>query len=68
MKKIMRHPTVLEPVYIAVSDDMFFHVLYDDASMGGYHSISQAVSAASEECVLEVSDNILDWEVLVLTA
>jgi len=64
----MKHPTALEPVYIAVSDDMLFHVLYEEASMGEHHSIGQAVRAASEECALGVSGNILDWEVLALTA
>ncbi|MBU3642275.1 hypothetical protein [Polynucleobacter sp. Fuers-14] len=67
MKKIMKYPTVLEPVYIAVADDRQFHVLYEDASMSSHNSISDAVLAAAEQCALGISGNILDWEVLALT-
>jgi len=68
MKKIMKHPTALEPVYIAVSSDMQFHVLYEDISMSSHNSISQAIRSAAEQCVFGVSMNALDWELLELAA
>lgn len=67
MKKIMKHPTALEPVYIAVSGDMQFHVLYEDTSMSSHNSIGQAIRAAAEQCVFGDSMNTSDWEFLVLT-
>jgi len=68
MRKIMMHQTATKPVYVALSEDVQFHVLYEDTSMSSHHSIGEAVRAAGDQCVLGVSGNVLDWEVLVLTA
>lgn len=62
MIKLLRHSTALEPIYIALADDMQFHVLYGNASLGIHNSIGAAVSSVANDCMFGISSDINKWE------
>ena len=62
MIKLLKHDTVLKPFYIALSDDLRFHALYGDISLGDSNSISGAIEAIPNKHLYEVPNNLMDWE------
>ena len=62
MIKILKHNTAKEPIYIALSIDPSFHVLYGDISLGSHNSIGAAIQSVADESSYGVSDFIGDWE------
>lgn len=60
--KILKHNTVLKPFYIALSDDLRFHALYGDISIGTSNSVGGAIESVPNKHLYEVSDNTIDWE------
>jgi hypothetical protein len=62
--KLLKHDTVLKPFYIVLSDDMHFHALYDNISVGTSDSIGGAIGAIPNRHLYGVSNNIVDWECL----
>jgi len=54
----------MEPIYIALSDDMRFHVLYGDALLGAHNSIADAVTSVANDCMFGISSDISKWEEL----
>jgi hypothetical protein len=76
MKKILAHKTSKEPVYIAKSNDGWFHVVYKNESLGSYASPTMAIDDASSGYTfvpfdgtdlgsLGLSDNAKDWILLL---
>ncbi|MBU3627170.1 hypothetical protein ICN48_13140 [Polynucleobacter sp. JS-Safj-400b-B2] len=64
MIKLLKHHTSLEPVYIALSEDMRFHVLYEDASLGIHASIGAAVRSVANDYIFGISSDVNEWELL----
>jgi hypothetical protein len=60
--KLLKHNTVLKPFYIALSDDLRFHALYDEISIGNSNSVGGAIESIPNKHLYEVSDNTVDWE------
>jgi len=52
----------MEPIYIAMSDDMRFYVLYGDALLGAHNSIAAAVTSVANDCMFGISSDIGKWE------
>jgi CTP:molybdopterin cytidylyltransferase MocA len=60
--KILKHETVLKPFYIAMSNDLRFHALYDDVSVGMGHSLAAAIESIPNKNLYGLSSNALDWK------
>ena len=58
MKKILVHENKNDPVYIAVSIEAMFHIVYRDKSIGS------AVSSAIKTFSFVDSRGFLDWRVI----
>jgi hypothetical protein len=67
MRKLLMHSTSLDPIYICLSGDLRFHVVYQGCSMSSHNSIGQAVASAAQECAMGVSDHASDWKLLTLS-
>ena len=67
MIKLLKHDTVLKPFYIALSDDLRFHALHGDISIGDSNSISGAIEAIPNKHLYGVPNNAMDWDRLDLT-
>lgn len=65
MIKLLKHNTALEPIHIALSGDLRFHVLYGEISMGSHGSIADAIQSIANERIYGVSDHVRDWERLM---
>ncbi len=77
MRKLYVWHTTIGPFYIAQHEG-YFHVLYDDVSLGGYmrpemaaeaiaggHAFS--VSSGVDTATLDISENLSEWEKLAST-
>lgn len=62
MIKLLKHSTTLKPIFIALSDDMRFHVLYDNTSLCDHNSIGMALSSAASNYISGISSDITEWE------
>lgn len=60
--KLLKHETVLKPFFIALSNDLRFHALYGDASVGSSNSVGGAIASIPNKYLYGVSDNTMDWE------
>lgn len=65
MIKLLKHNTALDPIHIALSSDLHFHVLYGETSMGSHGSICAAIQSIANERIYGVSDDAGDWERLM---
>lgn len=63
--KLLKHNTALDPIHIALSSDLRFHVLYGEISMGSHRSIVAAIQSIANERIYGVSDDAGDWERLM---
>ena len=61
MIKLLKHDTVLKPFYIALSDDLRFHSLYGDISIGASNSPSGAIEAIPNKHLYGLPNNAMDW-------
>lgn len=72
MKKLLRHDTSADPVFIAQSPDGRFHIWRKVESLGSYETIAQAIGDAAgghhfsasdgvDLGSLDLSDNPADW-------
>ncbi len=62
MKKLFIHQNAGDPVWIAMSSDLFFHVLYQDESISTHKSLRSAMDSATKEYVGKKSSGILGWQ------
>ena len=62
MIKLLKYDTVLKPFYIALSDDLRFHVLYGDTSVVTSNSIGGAINAIPNKHLYGLTKNLMDWE------
>jgi hypothetical protein len=60
--KLLKHATALEPIYIALSDDIRFYVLYGNTLLGAHNSIAAAVISVANDCMFGISRDINKWE------
>ena len=67
MIKLLKHNTVLRPFYVALSDDLRFHALYDDISVGIGNSLGGAIEAIPNKHLYGLSNSAMDWERLYPT-
>jgi hypothetical protein len=63
--KLLKHNTALDPIHIALSSDLRFHVLYGETSMGSHGSIGAAIQSIANERIYGVSNDVRDWERLM---
>ena len=62
MINLLKHESVLKPFYIAPSDDLRFHALYSDVSMGSSNSVGGAIALIPNKYLYGISDNVMDWD------
>lgn len=62
MIKLLKHETVLKPFFIALSNDLRFHAVYGDTSVGSSNSVGGAIALIPNKHLYGVSDNTMDWE------
>ena len=60
--KLLKHETVLKPFFIALSNDLRFHAVYGDTSVGSSNSVGGAIALIPNKHLYGVSDNTMDWE------
>jgi hypothetical protein len=63
--KILKHETALKPFYIAMSNDLRFHALYDDISVGVGYSLIGAIESIPNKHLYGLSSKTQDWERLI---
>jgi len=66
--KILKHNTASEPIYTALSDELRFHILYGESSIGSHNSIGAAIQSITNEHIYGVSGDARDWERLIPTS
>ena len=64
--KLLKHNTVLQPFYIALSSDLQFHALYDDISVGSGKTIYGAIDSIPNKHLYGISNSPLNWGRLIL--
>ena len=62
MKNILTHRNDGDPIYIALSDEPAFHVIYQGKSMGPYQSMRSVVEGASSDCISSGTRSIMGWQ------
>jgi len=63
--KLLKYRTALDLIFIALSSDLRFHVLYGEISIGSHNSINAAIQSIANERIYGVSDDAKDWERLM---
>ncbi|MBU3636080.1 hypothetical protein [Polynucleobacter sp. es-MAR-4] len=63
MKNILIHHNGGDPVYVALSDEMTFEVVYKGKLISSHNSIGMAIEYACNECIKSGTKGIIDWEV-----
>jgi hypothetical protein len=62
MKAILIHQNEDDPVSIGLSDDMLFHIIYQDRSISTHRSLRLAINQATNEFVSESSMGLMGWQ------
>jgi hypothetical protein len=63
MKNILIHHNDGDPVYIALSNEMTFNVLYKGASKSAHNSIGMAIEYACNEFIKSGTEGTIGWDV-----
>lgn len=64
MKKLFVHLNAGDPLFIAGTDDMLFHIVHEDTIISTHDSLNAAISKASNEHVRTQCAGVMGWEAL----
>ena len=64
MKKVLIHENAGDPVYISLSDDMCFHVTYQESTVSKHNSLRSALDSAIDGYITTGSRAIMGWKTL----
>jgi hypothetical protein len=62
MKKILVHENGGDPIYIAMCEYFYFHVIYKDMTISTHDMHWDAISKATSELILDDSRGNLGWQ------